>query len=104
MAGGKILLGDVRIILSQNYIQSKSQPTQKQIAEVLASRGLFPEDRYTFGNDLVSVTDVEGHNVLSGEDGIVYSIDPIIRFKKPLREIIETLGSKKNSKRTQCIG
>lgn len=87
-------MGDVRIILSQNYIQSKSQPTQQQIAEVLASRGLFPEDRYTFGNDLVSVTDVEGDNVLSGEDGTVYFIDPIIRFKKPLREIIETLGSK----------
>ena len=87
-------MGDVRIILSQNYIQSKSQPTQQQIAEALASRGLYPEDRYTFGNDLVSVTDVEGDNVLSGEDGTVYFIDPIIRFKKPLREIIETLGSK----------
>lgn len=85
-------MGDVRIVLSQNFIQSKGQPTKEQIAEALAARGLFPEDNYSFGNELVSVTDVEGDNVLLGEDGTVYFIDPIIRFKKPLREIIKALG------------
>ena len=85
-------MGDVRIVLTQNYIQNYDQPTREQIAEALAARGLFPEDNYSFGNELVSVTDVEGDNVLLGEDGTVYFIDPIIRFKKPLREILAALG------------
>lgn len=93
-------LGDVRIVLSQNFVQSKGQPTKEQIAEALATRGLYPEDNYSFGNDLVSVTDVEGDNVLLGEDGTVYFIDPIIRFKKPLREILETLGGTEQQRPT----
>lgn len=85
-------MGDVRIVLSQDFIQNYDQPTKEQIAEALAARGLFPEDNYSFGNELVSVTDVEGDNVLLGEDGTVYFIDPIIRFKKPLREVLSALG------------
>lgn len=95
-------MGDVRIVLSQTLIQNYDQPTKEQIAEALAARGLFPEDNYSFGNELVSVTDVEGDNVLLGEDGTVYFIDPIIRFKKPLREIIATLGGAE--KQTPSIG
>lgn len=85
-------LGDVRIVLSQDLVQSKGQPTKEQIAKALAAKGLFPEDNYSFGNEFVSVTDVEGDNVLLGEDGTVYVIDPIIRFKKPLREVVVALG------------
>ena len=84
--------GDVRIVLSQDYISTYGQPTKAQITEALAARGLFPEDNYSFGNELVSVTDVEGDNVLLGEDGTVYFIDPIIRFKKPLNDILSALG------------
>lgn len=95
-------MGDVRIVLSQDYIPTYGQPTKEQIAEALAARGLYPEDNYSFGNELVSVTDVEGDNVLLGEDGTVYFIDPIIRFKKPLREILTALGS--SEKQTPSIG
>ena len=95
-------MGDVRIVLSQNLIQNYNRPTKEQIAEALSARGLFPEDSYSFGNELVSVTDVEGDNVLLGEDGRVYFIDPVIRFKKPLREIIATLGGAE--KQTPSIG
>lgn len=91
--------GDVRLILSQDYISTYGNPTKDQIVEALASRGLFPEDNYSFGNELVSVTDIEGDNVLLGEDGTVYFIDPIIRFNKPLREIIDALEH-----RTQSVG
>ena len=90
-------MGDVRIVLSQKLIQNPKQPTKEQIAEALAARGLFPEDNYSFGNELVSVTDIEGDNALLGEDGRVYFIDPIIRFKKPLREIIATITEKQTS-------
>ena len=86
-------LGDVRIVLSQDRVESVQKPTKAQIAEALASKGLLPENAYSFGNDLISVTDVEGDNVLLGEDGTVYFIDPIIRFKKPVQEVIETLSA-----------
>lgn len=95
-------MGDVRIVLSQNFINSAGKPTPEQIAEALAARGLFPEDNYSFGNDLVSVTDVEGDNVMLGEDGTVYFIDPIIRFKKPFREILAALGGAEQ--KTPTIG
>ena len=95
-------MGDVRIVLSQNFINSAGKPTPEQIAEALAARGLFPEDNYSFGNELVSVTDVEGDNVMLGEDGTVYFIDPIIRFKKPLREILAALGGAEQ--KTPTIG
>ncbi|MEG2599016.1 MAG: helicase-related protein, partial [Muribaculaceae bacterium] len=86
-------LGDARIVLSQNLIQSFGQPTKEQIAEALAQKGLYLEDNYSFGNELVSVTDVEGDNVLLGENGTIYFIDPIIKFKRPAKEIIESLSN-----------
>jgi hypothetical protein len=86
-------LGDVRIVLSQDYINSFGSPTQKQIDAALAARGLLPEDKYRYGNDLVSVTDVEGDNVLTGNDGQLYFIDPIIKLKKPARQVIDELSA-----------
>lgn len=90
-------MGDVRIVLLQDYIPSHRQPTKEQIAEALAARGLFPEDNYSFGNEFVSVTDVEGDNVLLGDDGIIYFIDPIIRFKKPLGVVLSALEAQRSS-------
>ena len=64
------------------------RPTTKQIEKALARKGLYRENRYSFGNDCISVTDVEGDNVLLGEDGNVMFIDPIINFKKSVHEIL----------------
>lgn len=58
---------------------------------------MFPEDKYSFGNEFVSVTDDEGDNVILGEDGKLYFIDPIIRFKKPLRDIIDNYNRNNGS-------
>lgn len=80
--------GDVRIVLSQGYVESVGQPTKEQIEAALAERGLKPEGQYRYGNDEISVTDVTGDNALLGADGKVYFIDPIIDFKKPVREIL----------------
>lgn len=81
-------IGDVRIVLSQDYVDSYGQPTQEQIEATLAEKGLYPESRYSYGNDEITVTDVTGDNALLGADGKVYFIDPIINFKKPVREIL----------------
>ena len=80
--------GDVRIVLSQGYVESVGQPTKEQIDAALAERGLYPEGNYRYGNDEISVTDVTGDNALLGADGKVYFIDPIIDFKRPVREIL----------------
>ena len=80
--------GDVRIVLSQGYVESVGQPTKEQIEAALAERGLMPEGQYRYGNEEISVTDVTGDNALLGADGKVYFIDPIIDFKKPVREIL----------------
>lgn len=51
------------------------------------------EIRYWFGNDLLAITDVgaKGDNVLKGDDGRLYFIDPLIRLNRPALEVIEGL-------------
>ncbi|WP_303020647.1 LPD38 domain-containing protein [Muribaculum intestinale] len=81
-------IGDLRIVLSQGYIDAVDNATNEQIEAALAEKGLYPEGNYRYGDNEVSVTDVTGDNALLGADGKVYFIDPIIDFKKPIREII----------------
>ena len=81
-------MGDLRIVLSQVFVEAYSQPTREQIDAALASKGLYPEGNYRYGNDEISVTDVPGDNALLCTDGKVYIIDPIIDFKKSVREIL----------------
>lgn len=81
-------LGDVRIVLSQDYVDAVDNATDEQIETALAEKGLYPEGNYRYGNDEISVTDVTGDNALVGADGKVYFIDPVIDFKKPVREIL----------------
>lgn len=81
-------LGEVRIVLSQEFVSSVQRPSVKEIERALNRKGLIKENRYGFGNEYVSVTDVEGDNVLKGIDGKIYFIDPIINFKKPVKDIL----------------
>ncbi|MCM1356412.1 MAG: strawberry notch C-terminal domain-containing protein [Staphylococcus sp.] len=80
--------GDVRVVLSQDLVESSRQATKNEVESALAEKGLHPEGNYRYGNDEISVTDVTGDNALVGADGKVYFIDPIIDFKKPVREIL----------------
>ena len=81
-------MGDLRIVLSQDFVDSVDNATGEQIEAALAEKGIYPEGKYKYGNDEISVTDVTGDNALVGIDGKVYFIDPIIDFKKPVRDII----------------
>ena len=93
LVGISELLGDVRVVLKQRAICTEQFPSEKQVEEELLRRGLFKEDRYFYGDEVVSVTDVGAHgdNVLLGDDGKVYFIDPLIRLKRPANEVIEYL-------------
>ena len=86
-------VGELKIILRQQEVPSESYPSDAQIAAHLATLGLEPEDRYFFGNDLLAVTDVSASsdNVLLDDSGALRFIDPLIRLKKPAREVIDRL-------------
>lgn len=90
-------MGDVRIVLSQDYVESVGHPTKEQIEAALAEKGLYPVGKYTYGNEEISVTDVTGDNALLGADGKVYFIDPIINLRKPVRDILgESAGAERS--------
>jgi hypothetical protein len=85
--------GEVRIVLSQIFVDSYVKPTKKQIDAEMARRGLKPDGRYSYSNEFVVVTDVSGDNVLLGNNGEFYFIDPIIGFKKSIADILDYLSS-----------
>lgn len=82
----------VRIILSQPYIANQFMiPTDTLINRYLTEGlNLKKEDNYFYGNADFSVTDVSSRrdNVLyDGEK--LYFIDPIIKLKRPAKEILD---------------
>ena len=85
--------GGVRIVLRQRAVKTESFPEEEQVAVALANRGLFPSERYFFGDGVVSVTDVGAHgdNVLLDDAGNVRFIDPLIRLEKRAGDVIEWL-------------
>lgn len=92
----------IRLILTQKEVRSYGHPTDKQIAQYLTKRlNLKKDDRYSWGNDYFAVTDVDAtsDNVLLGEDGELYFIDPIIKLKKSAKEILDYLMNT-----PQCLG
>jgi len=86
-------LREARFVFRQRAIQSDRRPTDEQIAQALATLGFHPEGRHSFGDSRLFVTDVlaSSDNVLLGDDGRSYFIDPIIGFKRPGREVIKSL-------------
>lgn len=86
--------GNLRIVLTQPYISStNAHPTDEEIIYHLKTLGLEPNGPYFYGNEYVTVTDIgtASDNVLKGDDGELYFIDPIIKLKKPAKEVIEFL-------------
>ena len=89
-----------RIILSQEFIEGAKRATQKEIEDYLAEKlHLDKEDEYTYGNNYYAITDVSinSDNVIKGKDGQIYFIDPLIKFKKPGKEVIEHLWNNQPS-------
>ncbi len=86
-------IGELRVVLRQKGVLSETFPSKKQIEMSLSKRGLFKEDRYFYGDGVVSVTDVgeRGDNVLVGDDGVIHFIDPLIRLHRPATEVIAFL-------------
>lgn len=83
----------VRIVLSQPYISRQyTSVRQKDIDKYLTEKlALKPQNRYFYGNQWISITDVSENsdNVLENEYGELFFIDPIIKFNKPAVEVLE---------------
>ena len=91
----------IRIVLQQKNVSDMFQvPTQKNIdGYLIRELGLSKEDRYFYGNEYFAITDVSNtsDNVLCDEQGRLYFIDPIIKLKKPGKDVWEYLY------KTRCI-
>ena len=88
-------LGDLRLVFSQPYLRACFEPaTQEQIDDFLTNKlGLMKENRYFYSNEYCSITDIgaAGDNVLVGDYGTLYFIDPIIKFKMPAYEALKRI-------------
>lgn len=86
-------IGDVRFVLEQDYLKDGYEPTtQKQIDNYLMGiLHLSKEGKYWYENEHLAITDVDAasDNVLSDDNDNLYFIDPIIKFKKTAKEILE---------------
>lgn len=93
-------IGDVRFVLGQKYMRNGFEPaTQSQIDKHLTGNmHLEKEGNYWYGNDYYAITDVDaaGDNVLIDDGGNLFFIDPIIKFKKPGRDVVEYLAQTKD--------
>ena len=87
--------GEARLVFKQAAVCADHLPDDRQISEDLMKRGLVKQGKYEYGNDWVLVTDVmaSSDNVLLGDDGELYFIDPIIGFKPPLIEKLNVLST-----------
>lgn len=85
-------LHEARLVYRQNAVRSDTRPDDRQIATELSLFGLWPEGRYSFGNDYIIVTDVgqDGDNVLLDDDGNLRFIDPIIGFKPSFLQLLSS--------------
>ena len=87
------VVGSARLVLRQANIDALERPTDARIAADMACLGFVSDGRYSFGNEVLSVTDVSAasDNVLLGRNGKTYYIDPLIRLKRPAKEVLEWL-------------
>lgn len=85
---------EVRLVYRQNAVRSVDRPDDQTISQYLEMFGLHPAERYCFGNDYLFVTDIgqDSDNVLQDADGNLFFIDPIIGFRKPLCELLDSLN------------
>lgn len=86
-------VGFARLVLRQANIDALERPTDARIAADMACLGLVSDGRYSFGNEVLSVTDVSAasDNVLLGRNGKTYYVDPLIRLKRPAKKVLEWL-------------
>ena len=98
----------VRIILEQDaIISSEPSLSQEEVHRFLEDElGLKREDNYFYGNDYYAITDInpnESDNVVRGDDGNIYFIDPLIRLKRPAPEVIEYLLNTRYPKQEMSV-
>lgn len=78
-----------RLVLQQDYVKRVIPATKHQIEQYLRDIDIKQEDRYFYGNEYYSLTDLEGTNVYLSDKGVVSFIDPIIKLNCPIKQAIK---------------
>ena len=91
--------GELRFILSQDFIESVRPATDSESEKAASEKGLVRKDAYCVENEFVEVTDLSGQNAILRADGSVAFIDPVISHKVPAKEIISAYLSRELSEK-----
>lgn len=82
--------GGARFVFEQPFIDSKQRPSMDEMHAWFEERGFRQtDDKFWYTDDYVSFTDIfDNDNCLKDKDGNLYFIDPMIKFDRPVKEII----------------
>jgi len=87
MQGCGIRNGNPAIVFTQNYIRDMRCAKESEVDSYMLKIGLHKVNKYNYSNDVFTITDVMGKNVLADDKGNLFFIDPNIYFLKPWLEI-----------------
>ena len=81
--------GELRLVLSQQYVESIHKLSDKETEKAFERKGFQKKDVRLMENEFIEVTDASGQNALARADGSPAFIDPLISHKMPARQIID---------------
>lgn len=87
--------GEMRLVLEQDYVEGARKAAKEDVERYLTEElGLQKEGKYWYGNDWLSVTDVDAKsdNVIVDSEGRLHFIDPIIKLKASAKEVLKAMG------------
>lgn len=87
MQGFGIRNGNPAIVFTQKYIRDMRCAKESEVDSYLLKIGLHKVNKYNYSNDIFTITDVMGKNVLADDNGNLFFIDPNIYFLRPWPEI-----------------
>lgn len=94
--------GGVRFAFEQPYIKSFDKPSREEIDKWFNKRGFkLSEDGFWYSDGYVSFTDVWGDNCIKDTDGELHFIDPIIKFDREPKEVLNYYIEKTNDLKDQ---
>lgn len=75
-------VGNMRFVLSQDFVQAERNATPKDIEAYLNERGLDDIGRFEFSNGEITILDAFADNVLVDTEGKLRFIDPIVKIRE----------------------
>ena len=94
--------GGVRFVFEQPFIDTVTKPSREEIDKWFDKRGFkLSEDGFWYSDGYVSFTDVWGDNCIKDTEGRLHFIDPIIKFDREPKEVLNHYIEKTYSLKNQ---